>query len=103
MTVKNEINAPNVVKTNQMKVISESIIRYTLGKSLGNAFFVTWNLERAAISAHTSSITVEKNIQKCSLCNLTSSGNSSLKEHMTFHTGETSINATFVYIFCLIR
>ena len=27
MTVKNEINAPNVVKTNQMKVISESIIR----------------------------------------------------------------------------
>ena len=38
MTVKNEINAPNVVKTNQMKVISESIIRYTLGKSPENAF-----------------------------------------------------------------
>ena len=64
MTVKNEINAPNVVKTNQMKVISESIIRYTLGKSPENAFFVNWNLERAAISAHTSSITVEKNVTK---------------------------------------
>ena len=64
MTVKNEINAQSVVKTNQRKVISESIIRYTLGKSLENALFVTWHLERAAISAHTSTITVERNITK---------------------------------------
>ena len=51
MTVKNEINAASVVKTNQRKVVWESTMRYTLGRSLSNAFFVTcvtlWNLWQA--------------------------------------------------------
>ena len=87
MTLKNEMNAPNVVKTNQRKVISEYTMRYTLEKNLKNAFFVTCYLKEKQLQL-TRVVSQWLHNFECCQCKFIKSWAGNLRKHTANFTGE---------------